>query len=215
MILDARLKLFLALAAVFVTSLVVGDIIGGKLFQLTVGSQVFVITVGMIPFPITFVLTDILNEFYGKRAARLVTLVGFFMAVFTFVVIWAAVQVPWAPFTRVSDWKGMTAAAFDNVFAGSRRILVASMVAYLVAQLLDIGTFHVLKRLSQNRFLWLRATGSTVVSQLVDTVVIQSLAWYGILSTKQIFDIVKTSYLVKLRPVVLGPDGEPIEAPAA
>jgi hypothetical protein len=234
--LDARLKLFLALAALFVTCLVVGDIIGGKLFQVTVGGKVFTITVGMIPFPVVFLLTDLLNEFYGKRAARIVTFVGFAMALFTLGIIWVAVQVPWAPFTYAADWTGMNEASFDRIFAGSQRILLASVTAYLIATLLDISVFHFLKRKTKNRFLWLRATGSTVVSQLIDTFVIQFLAFYGVMPTKVIFDVILTSYLVKLAiavgltpliyaghglverslgipPVVLGPD-DPIRKAA-
>lgn len=196
--LDARLKLFLFLAGLFVTSLIVGDVIGGKLFQLTLGGQTFVITVGMIPFPVVFLLTDLLNEFYGKRAARLVTLVGFAMALFTLLVVFVAVQVPWAPFTREPGWTGMNQPSFDNVFAGSQRILLASVAAYLVAQLLDISVFHLIKKHTQNRLLWLRATGSTVVSQLVDTVVIQFLAFSGVMPASRIVNVIVTSYLVKL-----------------
>jgi uncharacterized integral membrane protein (TIGR00697 family) len=230
--LDTRLILFLFLSAFFVTALVVGDILGGKLTQ--VAGQV--ISVGMIPFPITFVLTDILNEFYGKRAARVVTVVGFVMAIFAYTTIFVAWSMPWAPFTRAADWTGMNAAAFDNVFNGSRRILMGSMAAYVVSQFLDIGVFHALKRLSKNRFLWLRATGSTVASQAVDTAVIGTIAWTGILPFEAIVKLSITSYLVKLviaigltpiiyaghavvervlglHPVVLGDDGEPRDEP--
>ena len=229
MTLDARLSLFLVLTATFVTALVVGDILGSKLTE--VSGQV--ISVGMIPFPITFVLTDILNEFYGKRAARLVTIVGFFMAIFAYATIYVAWLLPWATVTKSAGWTGMNAGSFDNVFNGSQRILLGSMAAYVVAQFLDIGVFHALKRMSKNRYLWLRATGSTVVSQLVDTAVIQGIAWSGILTGAAILKLAITSSLVKLviaigltpaiyaghalvertlglKPVVLGDDGEPV-----
>lgn len=196
--LDARLQLFLTLAAVFVTALIVGDIIGGKLFTVDAAGLSLVISVGMIPFPVTFLITDLLNEFYGKRAARLVTWVGFGMALFAFAVIFVAVQVPWAPFTRGADWKGMNAASFANVFAGSQRILAASMIAYLVAQMVDIAVFQALKRWTADRFLWLRATGSTVVSQLIDTVLIQLIAWWGLMGMGDILNIIATSYVVKV-----------------
>lgn len=198
MTIDGRLKLFLVLASLLVTSLVVGDIIGGKLTEVALLDTRFVITVGMIPFPVVFLLTDLLNEFYGRRAARLVTLVGFAMALFTLVVIRIAVEVPWAPFTREPGWAGMNAASFANVFAGSQRILLASITAYLVAQFLDIAVFHVLKARTAGRMLWLRATGSTVVSQLLDTVLIQFLAFSGILPAADIVRVIVTSYLVKL-----------------
>ncbi len=196
--LDRRLQLFVALSGVFVTALVVGDIIGGKLYDRTVLGFTFRISVGMIPFPLTFLLTDILNEFYGKRAARFVTWVGFAMAVLAFTILGIALEVPWAAITRGADWQGMNEGAFNNVFGGSRRILLASMVAYVIGQFCDIAVFNFLKRRSQNRLLWLRATGSTVVSQLIDTVVIQFIAWWGLMAPGEIFATVASSYVVKL-----------------
>lgn len=235
--LDARTKLFVALAGVFVTALVVGDIIGGKLVSLHLLGKDYVLSVGMIPFPVTFLLTDILNEFYGKRVARFVTLVGFGMALFAFLVIYIAMALPWAPFTQEPGYKGMVEPSFNNVFGGSQRILVASMIAYLIGQFLDIGVFNLLKRLSSNRFLWLRATGSTLVSQLIDTFVIQLIAWWGTLTLDRLLGLVLTGYTIKilvaigltpliyaghalvegalgLQPIRLDANGDPIEPPA-
>ncbi len=235
--LDRRLQLFVALSAVFVTALVVGDIIGGKLYDRTVLGFTFRISVGMIPFPVTFLLTDILNEFYGKRAARFVTWVGFGMAVLAFVILGIALQIPWAEITRARDWQGMNQASFDNVFGGSRRILFASMMAYVVGQFSDIAVFNFLKRRSHNKLLWLRATGSTVISQFIDTVAIQVLAWWGLMPLSDIFATVASSYVVKLAiaigltpliyaghalvervlkidPVRLDDNGEPLPEPA-
>jgi uncharacterized integral membrane protein (TIGR00697 family) len=198
MFLDPRTRLFVALAGMFITCLLVGDIIGGKLYQVEVGSLALTISVGMIPFPIVFLLTDLLNEFYGARATRFVTLVGFAMAWLTILILQAAVQVPWAPFTSAADWAGVRPDSFDNIFASSTRILIASTFAYLLAQLVDIGIFHLIKKRTNNRLLWLRATGSTVVSQGIDTVVIQVLAWYGLMPVTSIVSIIVTSYLVKI-----------------
>lgn len=198
MTLDRRAQLFAFLLGVFVTSLLVGDIIGGKLTEVGLLGSSRIVSVGMIPFPVTFLLTDILNEFYGKKAARLVTLVGFFMAVFAFVVIAIAGVPAWAALTREPGYQGMTEASFVNVFAGSQRILLASMVAYLIGQFLDITIFNLLKRLTANRYLWLRATGSTLVSQLIDTVVIQYLAWTGTLTAVKLIELVSTGYTIKL-----------------
>jgi queuosine precursor transporter len=235
--LDVRTRLFVILGGIFITCLLVGDLIGGKLVQLQLGSMTFVTTVGMVAFPITFVLTDLLNEFYGKRAARFITLVGFFMVILTLGIVWVSVELPWAPFTLAPEWGGVNRASYENVLASSWRILIASAIAYLIAQLLDIGVFHLLKRATANRFLWLRATGSTVVSQLVDTIVIQFLAFYGLMPTRQIVAVVLTNYLLKvaiaigltpmiyaghavlerrlgLEPVRLGADGDPEPRPA-
>ncbi|CAM3364647.1 queuosine precursor transporter [Corallococcus sp. ZKHCc1 1396] len=236
--LDRRIQLFMVLAGVFITSLVVGDIIGVKLFEVHLGSMPVVLSAGMLTFPVTFLLTDILNEFYGKRAARFITWVGFFMAIFTFAVIAVAVRVEWAPMTLEKGYGGTVAGSFNNVFAGSQRILMASMVAYLVGQFADIGMFNLLKRTTNNRMLWLRATGSTVVSQLIDTTVVQYIAWTGVLPHDVIVKIIYSSYAAKLlvalgltpliylghafverklgiAPVVLGPDGEPVSLPSS
>jgi uncharacterized integral membrane protein (TIGR00697 family) len=196
--LTPRIRLFVILAAVFMTCLVVGDIIGGKLIEAHIFGQTFTLTVGMIPFPVTFLLTDVLNEFYGKRAARFVTLIGFSMAVLSFSFILLAGAIPIAPFTQQPDWKGVNESSFANVFLGSQRILIASMVAYMVAQFADIAVFHLLKRVTRNKLLWLRATGSTVVSQLIDTVVITVVAWTGLLSAKQMTNMIISSYSLKI-----------------
>ena len=223
--LDARLKLFLFLVGGFVTTFIVGDLIGGKLYATEFAGVEFVISVGMIPFPVTFLLTDLINEFYGHKMARTVTMVGFFMAVLTVSLLYIASVVPYAPFSAI------TQQSYENVFLGSFRIFAASLAAYLIAQFTDIGVFRLIKKSTQNRRLWLRATGSTAVSQLIDTCVIQTLAWVGTDTQPHIPNIILTSYAVKLlvaialtpliyaghalverrfgiAPVVLGPDGE-------
>lgn len=198
MFLDKRHKLFLVLAGIFTTCLVVGDIIGGKLVSTRVFGFEFTTTVGMVPFPVTFLLTDVLNEFYGKRAARFITLVGFCMAVLSFTFIYIAAAVPFAAMTRASDWTGVNEAAFNNVFLGSLRMIIASLCAYLVSQFVDIGVFHLLKRVTSGKLLWLRATGSTAVSQLIDTIVINFVAWSGLMSAGKIVNIVYSAYGLKL-----------------
>src|SRR5690606_33044568 len=174
-VIDSRQKLFVVLAAIFTTCLVVGDIIGGKLIQTALFGQTITLTVGMIPFPVTFLLTDLLNEFYGKRAARFVTLLGFGLALLAYAFIFIAGAIPIAPMALEPDWQGVTDHSFQNVFLSSQRMIAASLTAYIVAQFVDIGVFQVLKRATNNRLLWLRATGSTAISQLIDTIVISTV----------------------------------------
>jgi uncharacterized integral membrane protein (TIGR00697 family) len=235
MILDNRIRLFVVLAGVFCTALVVGDILSVKLFEVRLGPLVSVMSVGIFVFPVTFVLTDTLNEFYGKKAARFVTWAGLGMAIFAFAAIYMVLGVEWAPLTRAADYRGTVEGSFNNVFGGSQRILLASMVAYVIGQLIDITLFHVLKRRTHNRMLWLRATGSTLVSQLIDTLVFQAAAWAGVLPPQVIVTLILTSYAVKLlvavgltpiiygvhalverwlglKPVVLNESGEPVMA---
>ncbi len=198
MVLDARQRLFIFLGAAFTTCLIVGDIIGGKLISSSIFGFPFTTTVGMVPFPVTFLLTDVLNEFYGKRAARFVTLVGFVMATLSFGIIYLAGVIPIAEFTRDPSWQGVTEASFANVFLGSQRMIVASLAAYLVAQFVDIGMFHLLKQLTHGKYLWLRASGSTAASQMVDTIVITIVAWIGILPWSKIGDIILSAYGLKI-----------------
>ncbi|RYZ07066.1 MAG: VUT family protein [Myxococcales bacterium] len=198
MFLDKRHKLFLVLAGIFTTCLVVGDIIGGKLVSTTLFGVELTTTVGMVPFPVTFLLTDVLNEFYGQRAARFITIVGFGMAVLSFAIIYTAAAVPFAAFTHAADWSGVKEGAFNNVFLGSLRMIVASLCAYLLSQFVDIGVFHALKRVTSGKLLWLRATGSTAVSQLIDTITINFVAWTGTMTTAKIVTIIYTAYGLKL-----------------
>jgi uncharacterized integral membrane protein (TIGR00697 family) len=196
--LDARHKLLLVLAGIFSTCLIVGDIIGGKLIEGQVFGHTMTTTVGMIPFPITFLLTDVLNEFYGKRVARFVTLVAFGLALLSLSVIYIAGAVPIASMAKSADWTGVTESSFANVFLGSQRMMVASLTAFLVSQFTDIFVFNMLKRATGKRFLWLRATGSTLVSQLIDTITITFVAWSGMMSVGKIINIISSAYVLKI-----------------
>ena len=198
MFLDKRHKLFLVLAALFITCFVVGDIIGGKLVSWTMFGFSFTTTVGMVPFPVTFLLTDVINEFYGQRAARFITLVGFGMGVLSFAIIYLSASIPFAEFTHAADWTGVTEQTFNNVFLSSLRMIIASLCAFLISQFVDIAVFQLLKRLSANRLLWLRASGSTAASQLIDTITITFVAWTGLRTNAQILNIIYTAYGLKI-----------------
>lgn len=191
MLIDARLRLFLYLVGTFLTCLLIGNLIGGKLTSITLLGDERLISVGQLSFPLTFVLTDIVNEFYGRRAARQITMLGFFMTALAFGIIHLAAAVPFSEKTAI------TPAAFENVFTSATRIQIASMIAYLVAQFLDIGVFFFIKRATGDRFLWLRATGSTFVSQLVDTILVVTIA-FPHLPGSVLLNIIVTSYAVKL-----------------
>lgn len=195
--LDRRLTLFLYLVGVFLTCLLVGDLIGGKLTEVDVaGPRVF--SVGQIAFPITFVLTDIFNEFYGRKTARQVTYLSFVMVGIALAVINVAALMPFAGFTASPEWKGVNEDAFDRVFTSANRIQLSSMCAFLTAQLIDISIFFLIKKATGNRWLWLRATGSTAISQLVDTIVITSLAFGHLRTFGEIQDMIVNSYVIKL-----------------
>jgi uncharacterized integral membrane protein (TIGR00697 family) len=155
-------KLFVCLCAVFVSCLLIGDVIGGKIIATPFGP----ISVGIIPFPVTFLLTDVVSDFYGRRGARFLTLLGFFMALFAFTLLQGTTLL------RPDASTYFTQPEFSKIFGGSAQLFIASMVAYLIGQFLDISVFQYWKALTASRHLWLRATGSTVFSQVVDTVTI-------------------------------------------
>ncbi len=193
---------YVILCAFFVTALVIADIIGSKLilvgpFDLAaIGLAGMVIparilSAGIIPFPLTFVLTDLINEFYGKKGAQFITLVGLGMAIFAVALLYAARLLPAHPDSPIPQ------ASFEIVFGLSTRMFIASLCAYLLGQFLDIQVFHFLRRISQEKMLWLRATGSTVVSQLIDSLVVAFIAFGGKLPSAQIMEIAVNNYGVK------------------
>lgn len=191
--LPLRQKVYLYLSGVFITALLIGDTIGSKLFVLdlpAIGEATF--SVGAMWFPITFVLTDVINEFYGKRGARTITFAAFWMALFAFCVIWIARQIPAASFSPIPQ------DMFDQVFGGANRIFFASMVAYLIGQLLDISLFHFIKKATGQRFIWLRSTGSTAASQLIDSVVVVGIAFWGVFPLDALLKMIGVGYLMKL-----------------
>jgi len=184
---DRKQQLYLWLAGLFVAALVTADLIGGRFFR--IGDVD--LSAGMLAFPLTFVLTDVLNEFYGPRGARRVTYLGLGTAAFAFLVINIALALPPSP-------KGLPEQTFHAVFGWSRRLYVASLSAYLIGQLADITVFSALRRLTGERLLWLRATGSTVLSQLIDTTVVNFVLLTGVESLSSIGRIVYHSYVTKL-----------------
>lgn len=196
--LDARLTLFMTLVGVFLTSLLLGNLIAGKVTGIPLGGAELAMSVGGIPFPLTFVLTDILNEFYGKKVVRRVTFLGFAMTALAFLMIHAAAAMPWVSDADGENWKGLPPSSWNAVFTGATQIQIASMIAYLTSQLLDISLFFAIKRWTGNRFLWLRATGSTVISQLIDTILVTVIGFGGAMSTDMLIEMIGTAYMIKL-----------------
>ncbi len=186
--LDAKQRLYFVLTAIFLTSLLVADIVAGKFFM------AFGVTMstGTVVFPIAFLLTDIVNEYYGRRGARFLTLIGMAMLVFGFAIIFLARKLPIASGSPVPQ------EAFDAVFGLSARLFGASLVAYLIGQFVDIHTFHLTKRITQSRHLWLRALGSTAISQIVDTTAVNFGALLGAMPVADVATIAAWSYVYKM-----------------
>jgi uncharacterized integral membrane protein (TIGR00697 family) len=190
---DRKQYFFVWLTAIFVAALVTGDFIGGRFFVLF--GRTF--SAGIIPFPLTFVLTDIVNEFYGTSGARRLTFVGLGAAVFVWGVIQVALRLPPSPVSPISD------AVFHAAFGTAARLYVASLCAYVIGQLLDISIFRTLRRATGHRLLWLRATGSTVLSQMIDSFTVSFVFLAGTQSLGFITSNAANNYVGKLIMAVL------------
>lgn len=165
---EFALGLYLVLAALFVTSLVSCNLIFRKFFLWVVPGAGFTFeaSVGLLPYPLTFLVTDLISEIYGKKRADDVVKAGLVASVFTLGVILLAGSVP------ATAWSPVTDGEFDHVFGQTVLAVAASMAAYLIAQFLDVRIFHFWKRRTGGRKLWLRNNFSTIPSQFVDTVVV-------------------------------------------
>ncbi|PIT98867.1 MAG: hypothetical protein COT74_13735 [Bdellovibrionales bacterium CG10_big_fil_rev_8_21_14_0_10_45_34] len=166
--LNRREKIFFLLSGIFITNAILAEVLGGKLIE--VGS--FLVSVGVIPWPVVFIVTDLINEYYGPKGVRTVTLLTMGLIVYAFVVILAALHIPASPLSPVGD------AAFTEVFGQSTLIIIGSVTAFAASQLVDVTVFWFFHRLTKGKYLWLRATGSTLVSQIIDTFIILGIAFY-------------------------------------
>ncbi len=192
-------KIYLYLAGLFITSLVVSNLIFQKFFywrplEISIfGNQLFELSVGILPYPITFLITDLISEIYGKKKANQVVIAGIFASFFSMGILWMANVVPAIENSPVDD------ATFQKVFALSPVAALASMMAYLSAQFVDIRFYHFWKKLTQGRMLWLRNNFSTFSSQLIDTVaVISLLCLFGVLEWNLFWGLVLSGFLFKI-----------------
>lgn len=168
-------RIYLVLAALFITSLVVSNLIFQKFFYwypfdiVIFGEKLFKISVGILPYPITFLITDLISEIYGKKRANQVVVTGIFASVFSLLIILISDSVPAIDNSPVGD------ELFHTVFGKSVIAVASSMLAYLFAQFIDIQIYHFWKRLTRGKHLWIRNNFSTWFSQFVDTLSIVGL----------------------------------------
>jgi uncharacterized integral membrane protein (TIGR00697 family) len=180
---------FLVLAGVFVTNAILGELTGGKLF--TVGP--FTASIGVIPWPVVFLTTDLINEYFGREGVKRLTLITIALIVYAFIVLFAAIQVPAASFSPVTDEQ------FGAVFGQSLWIIVGSVTAFAISQLVDVAVFWVVRHKTGRKLLWLRATGSTAVSQLIDSFVIIAIAFWlpGKIKAGEFLTVAASNYSYK------------------
>ena len=185
-------KLYLILAGIFVASLVTCNLIANKFVSIDLGFKTFIVSAGILPYPLTFLVTDILSEIYGKKRASMVVLSGFIASLFVLLFLWIG-----------SQFNAINGSPIDNdtynlVFSNAWRVIFASMIAYLSAQFLDVRLFHFWKKMTKGRHLWLRNNASTIGSQLVDTILVISVLFVGVWETDQIISAIIDGWLFKM-----------------
>lgn len=193
-------KIYLYLGALFITSLVVSNLIFQKFFYWRpfgdirlFDAPIFEISVGVLPYPITFLITDLISEVYGKRKANQVVTAGIFASVFSMSIILVADLAPAIESSPVGD------EIFKSVFALSPIAVLASMLAYLCAQYIDIAIYHFWKGLTKGKYLWLRNNFSTFSSQFVDTfLVVGLLCVFGVIPWNLFYGLVISGFLFKI-----------------
>jgi uncharacterized integral membrane protein (TIGR00697 family) len=191
-------RTFTVLATLFVVCLVVANLTGAYLLALPLpwgGSQL--VSGGILTFPLTFVLTDLVNEFYGHTGARWVTWLGLAMTLLVVGALNALATLPASPHTVILP------SQLKPIISQFTGMLGASLCAYVLGQFLDIALFGWFKRLTGSRLLWLRATGSTVLSQLLDSFVVTLIAFWGSMPLERMLAIGQGNYAVKLVVVVV------------
>lgn len=166
-------RLYLVLAGIFITTLVTCNLIFLKFFEWQplgeLSDFTFKLSVGVLPYPVTFLVTDMLSEFYGQKKANRVVFAGLVSSVFMVLLVYLANWVPAADFSPVND------ATFNQVFSLAGPAVAASLLAYLAAQLIDIRIYDFWKNYTKGKHLWLRNNFSTMTSQLVDSTVVITL----------------------------------------
>ena len=187
-----RDQFYIILSGIFIASLVTCNLIANKFVTVDLGFKVFIVSAGILPYPLTFLVTDLISELYGQKKANLVVFSGFVASMFVLLFLWLGSQFDAIPSSIVND---MT---YDSVFQNAWRLIAASMVAYLFAQFIDVRIFHFWKKLTNGKHLWLRNNGSTIASQLVDTTLVICILFVGVWETDQIKSAIIDGWLFKM-----------------
>lgn len=186
-----RELIFVILAGIFITNAIVAELIGGKLIQI----GPFVMSIGILPWPIVFITTDLINEYFGEKGVRRLSFITACLIAYAFVVLLFAIAIPAAKgISPVNDNQ------FQAVFGQSMWIIVGSIIAFLVSQLIDVSVFWYFKNKTGDKKIWLRTTGSTVISQLFDSFIVLGIAFWlpGKINFETFITSALTGYTFKL-----------------
>lgn len=222
---NKRTNLFIVLSGIFLTNAILAEMIGVKIFsaEQTVGlspAQIpllgdfildFNLTAGVVIWPVVFITTDIINEYFGKKGVRKISFLTVYFIGYIFLVIWVVTLLPPAQFwldVNASDAEGNVFNidyAFNTIFRQGAGIIIGSLVAFLIGQLVDVFVFQKLRKITGSKKIWLRATGSTLVSQLIDSFVVLGVAFYifGNWSLAQFISVGIINYIYKFGVAIL------------
>jgi queuosine precursor transporter len=193
-------RLYIVLAGFFVTNALLAEIVGGKIFTFELPAMFFWtattvnLSVGVLVWPVVFIMTDIINEYFGIAGVRRLTILTIVLISYVFVAVYFMGMTKAASFSAISD------DSFNMVFGATQAIIIGSLVAFGISQFLDFFIFHQLKLRTGNSHLWLRATGSTIFSQLIDTFVVLYIAFVlpGKWTMAEFMKVASSNYFYKL-----------------
>lgn len=216
---DKKTRLFIILSGIFITNAIIAEMIGGKIFSFekTLGYEPlntplfgdyllqFNLTAGVLLWPVVFITTDIINEYFGKKGVRRITFITVGLIAYAFLAIYMAMKLAPADFWLAVNATGANGQefdineAFEKVLAQGLNIIFASIIAFMIGQFVDVFIFHKLRNYTGKRMIWLRATGSTLVSQLIDSFVVLIVAFYflGPWTLDQVLAVGITNYIYK------------------
>ena len=185
-------RLYYILGALFIAALITCNLIANKFISLDFGYKTFVISAGVLPYPVTFLITDVLSELYGQKRTTHVVLAGLVASIFVLLILWLGAQFPAIDGSPVND------EMFNTVFQNAWRVIAASMFAYLFAQLIDVRLFHFWKKVTNGKKLWVRNNFSTILSQGVDTTLVVIVLFIGVESWSTMGGYILDGWLFKV-----------------
>ena len=201
---DRKTWLFIILSGLFITNAVTAELISNKLISIPIQGSLFgyafgpfTTVIGILPWPFVFLLTDLLNEFYGFKAVRKLSWITAGLILFCFVIVGISLQIPALelPGSSLADNK-----SYNLVFGQAQMVIIGSILAFLFSQLLGASLFKWIKSKTGDKFIWLRSTGSTVISQLVDSYIVLFVGFVltGNMKFSDYLVIAPTNYILKL-----------------
>lgn len=215
-------RLFIILSGIFLTNAIIAEMIGVKIFsgEETLGlapahlnilgfTMDFNLTAGAVIWPVVFITSDLINEYFGKPGVKRISYLTAVLIAYAFVVIFLAIHLPPAEWWMDANNKDLDGNffnmnfAFNKIFGQGQRIILGSLIAFLLGQLVDVYVFQRMRKITGPKKLWLRATGSTLISQLVDSFVVLYIAFAGVFSNSQIIAIGLTNYIYKFAVAIL------------